>query len=156
MESMHFTTGFLVEKTPMEVFDAVTNVRGWWSEQIEGNTSKLNDEFSYHYKLDHRCKMKLAEVIPGRKVAWSVLDNYFSFTSDKSEWIGTSIHFDIGTKDGKTALVFTHLGLVPSYECFDVCSDAWTNYIQGSLRSLIETGKGNPNPYVSPELEGRT
>ncbi len=26
------------------------------------------------------------------------------------------------------------------------CNDAWTSYIQGSLHSLITTGKGKPNP----------
>jgi len=26
-----------------------------------------------------------------------------------------------------------------------VCQDAWTSYIHGSLKSLIETGQGHPN-----------
>ena len=30
-------------------------------------------------------------------------------------------------------------------ECFEACSDAWGGYIKGSLRSLIATGKGQPN-----------
>jgi hypothetical protein len=37
-------------------------------------------------------------------------------------------------------------GLVPEYECFGICSIAWRPYIDGSLRSLIATGKGQPNP----------
>ena len=41
---------------------------------------------------------------------------------------------------------FTHEGLVPAYECYTVCSDAWGSYIRGSLKSLIATGKGSPNP----------
>lgn len=41
---------------------------------------------------------------------------------------------------------FTHAGLVPAYECYDVCSNAWGEYITGSLRKLITTGKGEPNP----------
>jgi len=35
---------------------------------------------------------------------------------------------------------------VPAYECYKICFDAWTNYIQNSLRNLITTGKGQPNP----------
>lgn len=64
----------------MEVFNAITNVRGWWSEEIEGSTEKVNDEFTYQYNDVHRCKMRLAEVVPGKKVVWQVLDNHFSFT----------------------------------------------------------------------------
>jgi len=118
------------------------NVRGWWSEEIEGNTNKLDDEFNYHYKDVHRSKMKLIEVVPDKKVVWLVMDNYFNFTKDKSEWKGTKIVFEISEKNGKTQLHFTHQGLVPQYECYDVCRDGWSNYIKNSLRNLITTGKG--------------
>ena len=145
-----FTTTIVVDKTPGEVFNAINNVRGWWSEEIEGNTEKLNDEFAYHFKDVHMCKMKLIEVIPDKKVVWLVLDNYFKFTADKSEWIGTKIIFEINKQDGKTQVRLTHVGLVPEYECYDICRDAWTSYIQNSLRGLITTGKGQPNAKGKP------
>lgn len=145
MNGQNFTTAFLVDQTPQEVFAAINNVRGWWSEEIEGDAGKLGDEFTYRYKDVHRSKMKLIEVIPGKKVVWLVLDNYFNFTEDKSEWKGTKVIFKISKKGDKTEVGFAHLGLVPEYECFDVCSNAWASYINGSLRSLIATGKGRPN-----------
>ena len=74
-----------------------------------------------------------------------MLDNVFSFTKDKAEWIGTTIVFDIERVAGMTRLTFTHVGLVPAYECYDVCHDAWGTYINGSLKNLIATGKGHPN-----------
>lgn len=140
-----YTTSFTVDQSPEEVFKAVTNVRGWWSEQVEGGTEKQNDEFTYQYKDVHIAKMKLEKVIPHKKVVWRVLNNHFNFIEDKSEWVNTRIIFDISEKDGKTELKFTHEGLVPQYECYQVCFDAWTSYIQGSLKNLIITGKGQPN-----------
>lgn len=145
MENQDFTTTILVDQSPQEVFNAINNVCGWWSENIEGSTNKLNDRFLYHYKDVHISKMEIVEFIPGKKVVWRVLDNHFNFTTDKSEWIGTKIIFEIAEKDGKTQLHFIHEGLVPQYECYQVCFDAWTSYIQGSLKNLITTGKGNPN-----------
>jgi hypothetical protein len=145
MTNQNYTTTFSVDQTPEEVFRAINHVRGWWSEEIEGGTDKLGDEFNYHYKDVHRCKMKITEVIPGKKVVWHVLDNYFNFIEDQSEWKGTEISFEISRKGNKTEVRFTHLGLVPKYECFDVCSNAWGSYINGSLRSLITTGEGKPN-----------
>jgi hypothetical protein len=145
MTTTDFNTSILVSQSPKEVFNAITNARGWWSEQIEGGTGQLNDEFLYQYKDVHVAKMRLTEVIPNKKVVWKVLNNHFSFTKDKSEWVGTKIIFDISEKDGKTQLQFTHEGLVPEYECYGVCFDAWTSYIQGSLKNLITTGKGKPN-----------
>ncbi len=153
MNTPDFTTTILVDETPSAVFNAINNVRAWWSEEIEGSTDKLNDEFNYHYEDVHRCKMKITESIPNEKVVWLVLDNYFKFTKDKSEWIGTNIVFDISGKDGKTQLQFTHQGLVPQYECYEICRDAWTTYIQNSLRNLITTGKGHPNATGKPQTE---
>jgi hypothetical protein len=75
-----------------------------------------------------------------------VLDNYFNFTKDQSEWIGTKVSFEITEKDGKTQIRFTHIGLVPAHECYEICENAWTGYIQNSLRALITTGSGQPNP----------
>lgn len=146
IENQDFTTTFLIDKSPKEAFDAINNVRGWWSQEIEGGTEKLNDVFTYHYKDIHKCKIKLTEVIPNKKVVWEVLDNYFNFTKDKTEWIGTKVIFEITEKDGKTEIRVTHQGLVPEYECYDICSASWTNYMHSSLRNLITTGKGEPNP----------
>ncbi|MEO6036963.1 MAG: SRPBCC domain-containing protein [Saprospiraceae bacterium] len=146
LNHQHFTTTLLVDQSPQEVFQAINNVRGWWSEEIEGLTENINDEFSYHYQDLHNCRIKLIEVIPDEKVVWLVMDNYFKFTKDKSEWIDTKIIFEISEHDGKTQLRFTHRGLVPEYECYDICQNAWTGYIQDSLKNLITTGKGQPNP----------
>ena len=146
MNHQNFTTTFSVGQTPAEAFNAINNVRGWWSEEIEGSTDTLGDEFTYRYKDVHYSKLKLIEVIPDKKVAWLVLDNYFNFTEDKSEWKGTKITFEVSKKGDKTEVHFTHLGLVPEYECYGVCSNAWGSYINGSLRGLITTGKGRPNP----------
>ena len=152
MTTTDFVSTLLVDQTPEEAFNAINNVRGWWSEEIEGSTDKLNGEFTYHYEDVHRSKMKIIELIPNKKVAWLVLDNYFNFTRDESEWIGTKIIFDITEKGDKTEIRFTHEGLV-QYECFEICRDAWTNYIQNSLRLLITTGKGMPNGKDKPRTE---
>jgi hypothetical protein len=146
MATADFTTSFSVDQSPEEVFKAIRNVRGWWSEEIEGNSGSLNDEFTHHYKDVHKSRMKLIEVIPNKKVVWLVVDNYFNFTRDEKEWTGNKIIFDIIQKDNETHVRFTQAGLVPEYECYNICSDAWTNYINHSLRSLITTGKGQPNP----------
>ncbi|MEE1944728.1 SRPBCC domain-containing protein [Pedobacter sp. KR3-3] len=146
MEQQDFTTTITVDATPQQVFDAITNVRGWWSENIEGSTDKLNGEFLYHYQDVHRCRVRITEMQPGVKVVWHILDNDFKFTTDKSEWKDTQVIFEITEKNGGTELKFTHHGLVPAYECYAVCRDAWTHYIQDSLKNLITTGKGNATP----------
>jgi uncharacterized protein YndB with AHSA1/START domain len=153
MTTPDFTTTILVDQTPDEVFNCINNVRGWWSEEIEGRTDKLNDVFMYHFEDVHRCQMKLIEVVPDKKVVWLVMDNYFKFTTDTSEWTGNKISFEITKQGDKTQMRFTQLDLVPEYECFDVCSNAWSQYVGQSLLSLITTGKGQPNSTGNPTTE---
>lgn len=153
MATKDFTTSILVDQTPAEVFNAVTNVRGWWSEEIEGSTNKVDDEFTYHFEDVHRCKMKLTEVVPNKKVVWLVLSNYFKFTKDADEWTGNKIIFEINKVGNQTQLQFTQVGLTSEYECFTVCQGAWTTYIKKSLHDLITTGKGHPNGKGKAQTE---
>ncbi len=141
-----YSSTFLVDQNSQTVFNAIKNFRAWWSEEIEGRTDQLNEIFFYHYKEVHLCKIKLVEMIVDTKLVYQVIDNQFSFVQNKNEWINTRLIFEITKEKGKTKVKFTHEGLVPEYECYNVCNDAWTSYIQGSLKSLIETGKGKPNP----------
>lgn len=136
METQNYTATILIEQNPKTAFDAIKNFRAWWSEEIEGETDKLNEVFFYHYKDVHLCKIKLIELIPDKKSVYQVIDNQFSFTKDKNEWIDTKLVFEIATEGNKTKVQFTHEGLVPEYGCYQICYDAWGNYIKKSLYEL--------------------
>jgi hypothetical protein len=145
MSDRSFTTTFVVDQTPGAVFEAINNVREWWSQDVEGPTDHLGAEFSYRYLDVHRCQMKIVEFVPGEKVVWHCLDNYFSFTKDPTEWVDTRVAFEISKQGKQTHVRFTHAGLVPEYECFDVCTNAWGGYVGESLKALITTGQGARN-----------
>ena len=155
MKNQSFTTSFTVDQSPEEVFDAINNVRAWWSEEIDGRTDELGAVFKYHYKDLHRSTQKITELARGKRVVWHVVEGYLHFVKDKTEWSGTEVVFDITRKDDKTELRFTHVGLVPEFECYGDCSGAWGFYINDSLRSLITTGKGQPNELGKAASVGR-
>jgi hypothetical protein len=146
----NFTTTLSVDQSPAEVFAAITNVRSWWSQNIEGRTNQAGGEFTYRHKDLHRCTIRVTEMTSPVRVAWLVVENLFDFIEDTAEWAGTEICFDISRNGSKTEIRFTHHGLVPTYECFDVCSNAWDFYLHTSLRALIRTGNGLPNPLELP------
>jgi hypothetical protein len=172
----NLTIAFTTDRTPDEAFAAITDVRGWWSGEIEGPTDELGASFTYRYQDIHRSTQQITELVPGRRVAWHVVDGYLGFVEDKTEWTGTDITFDITPTDSgpggmggargdggrepsmqgasppcqTTEVRFTHVGLTPDGECFDSCSNAWGFYITGSLRNLIANGQGEPNPQESP------
>lgn len=145
MKAKDLTITFSVDKTPMEVYNTINNVRGWWSDSIEGGTTKLNDEFIYRYKDMHYSTQRLVEMVPGKKIVWLITDSALTFIKDQGEWNGTKVVFDISGEGSKTKIQFTHVGLVPECECFTACSGGWNHYINKSLLPLLTKGVGQPN-----------
>ena len=139
-----FSTTILVYKSPNEVFNAINNVRGWWSAGTQGNTVSPEGEFMIDFG-SHWWAFKIIETIPGQKVVWQVTGSYMPWNEDQHEWTGTRVSFEIWANGVQTQLRFTHIGLVPKFSCFQGCSKGWTGYIDISLKNLITTGIGTPD-----------
>ncbi|RYZ54830.1 MAG: SRPBCC domain-containing protein [Sphingobacteriales bacterium] len=137
-----FTTTIMVDQTPDEVYETILDVRSWWSglyaETFTGSSEKIGDEFTFQAGGGaHHTKQRLTELEAGRKVVWLVTEANLSFTDKKDEWVGTKISFEIYPEAGRTRIVFTHLGLIPSFECYDSCAPAWTQYVQERLVAAL-------------------
>lgn len=144
MNSQDYSTSITVGRSAEETFNAVNNIYGWWSTDFEGSAAKQGDMFTVRFG-ETFISMRIMELVPTNKIVWQVVDSWKHWMkSNNTEWIGTTIVFEIMEEEGNTKIDFTHIGLMPSLDCFDVCSDAWSGYISDSLRNLIETGKGNP------------
>lgn len=151
-----YTTSITVKATPAEVYWACTRVSEWWNASVTGDTTWEGSTFGYEVPGVHTATFFVAAMVPHRRIRWHVMANTFSFIASDTEWVNTDILFEMfPTADG-TELHFTHVGLTPADECYDICFDAWGRYIHGSLRDLIETGVGSPdvNPDA-PELRER-
>ena len=146
MATANYQSTITVEATAQDVYNAINHVAQWWTENLEGNSEQLDDEFTVRFGDVHVSTQKLVEIIPDKKVVWLVTDSRLNFIADQQEWTGTKISFEITEYNKKTEVRFTHIGLVPGIECFGACSNAWGQYIQQSLYNLLMTGKGQPTP----------
>ncbi|SHL49683.1 Uncharacterized conserved protein YndB, AHSA1/START domain [Pseudonocardia thermophila] len=144
-DEKHLTVTITVDAPPRTVYEAVLDVRGWWSAALVGESRAVGDVFEFEVPGVHWSRHRVTEIVPGERVAWRTLDARMTFLDDEAEWAGTDIEFAISERAGRTELRFTHHGVTPGSECFDACSDGWGFYIGTSLRELVTSGTGRPN-----------
>jgi hypothetical protein len=141
MNELDYTATIIVPVTKQEAFKSITRVSGWWTVCVEGDTEKINDVFTVRFG-ETFITITIAELIPGKKIVWHVTDCYKRWLRDKKEWVGTTINWETSAENNTTKIHFTHSGLVPGIECYDVCEKAWDFYVKESLFKLITEGKG--------------
>ena len=149
MNDHSFTTTLAVEATPDEAYAAINDVRGWWSQDVDGRTDAVGATFAFRGNHEgrnvHRAQIEVTELVPDERVVWHVVDNWMGFIEDQSEWKDTRIVFEIsptGRRVRRSASATS--ASYRRYECYDVCFNAWTFFLQDSLRALITTGQGDP------------
>jgi hypothetical protein len=77
--------------------------------------------------------MRIERMEADREIRWLCTGAHIAFLEKKGWWVGTtSVLADAG--EGRTRLEFEHVGLVPSFECYEVCDSGWK--YSASLRVL--------------------
>lgn len=144
MQQQDYHSSITAGITPEEAFDKVSRANEWWATNFEGSSSRLGDVFTVRFKNGDWYKIKIAELIPGKKIVWNVIDAEQTWHEDRKEWAGTQILWEISpVKDG-SKVSLTHSGLTPAFECYDKCTMGWDWLLQKSITSLLTEGKGLP------------
>jgi hypothetical protein len=143
MKQENYHSSIHADISPKEAFDNINHVSGWWTENIEGNSEKLDDVFTVHFG-ETFVTFTIIESIPCKKIVWLVTDCHIPWLKDKKEWSNTKISWEISTENNLTKIDMTHVGLVPDIECYTNCEKGWNHYIQDSLFKLITEHEGLP------------
>lgn len=142
MENNNFNTVLSAKISADEAIRKISNVPEWWGVSFSGSAKKQGDQFIIKMGGESFFDFTVEELIPGKKVAWLITDCNMPWYADKKEWANTRLMFDLQEQNGITELKFTHDGLTPEVECYKDCAPGWTHWIQTSLLSYFETGKG--------------
>ncbi len=135
-----------IKTTADKAYDAITHqIPLWWTEMFEGSSANVDDIFTIRFGDSIHKTMQVEELIPNSRAVWYVKDSLLNLPelNHQTEWIGTTIFWEIGQKENFTELKVTHIGLHPAVECYNICSAGWIQFIS-SLKLFLETGKGNP------------
>jgi len=143
MENKSFNTTIKVHTSAEEAVKKINEVNKWWAKKVKGKSEKLNDKFTVDFGSTW-VDFQITELKPNKKVVWKVIDCNLEWIKNKKEWNGTDVVFEIAEAKNTTQINFTHLGLIPSSECFDDCKVGWTEHVTESLVKFINDGEGMP------------
>ena len=134
-----------------DVYQALATREGaaaWWTRNTQGE-SKTGGVLKFRFSAGGAeiggFDMRVVELQPGKRVLWQVIEG-------PEEWIGTKISFDLKQSGDHAIVLFKHQGWKEPVEFMHHCSTKWATYLM-SLKSLVETGKGTPNPN-DPHISG--
>lgn len=133
-----------IKSSTDDVYKALSTREGiaaWWTSDTQGD-GKVGGVFQLRFSAGGveigGFGMKVLELDPARQVLWQVVDG-------PEEWIGTKISWELKQEDDYCIVLFKHQGWKEPVEFMHHCSTKWAIFLM-SLKSLLETGKGFPNP----------
>ena len=124
-----------------EAYKALTAPEGlsaWWAAGTTGDSERIGGLIKFRFGERGGFDMKVLALQPARRVLWQVVEG-------PAEWIGTTISFDLRQEGDWTLIFFKHQGWKEPVEFMHHCSTKWAVFLI-SLKALLETGKGAPNP----------
>jgi uncharacterized protein YndB with AHSA1/START domain len=122
-----------------DVYGALTTIEGlsdWWAENTQGDGT-LGGMIQFRFEPGG-IDMKVLELYPAKRVLWQVVDG-------PQEWIGTTVTWELKQEGDYSVVLFKHEGWKEPVEFMHHCTTKWGVFLM-SLKSLLETGTGAPEP----------
>jgi uncharacterized protein YndB with AHSA1/START domain len=126
-----------------DVYTALTTIDGlsrWWTRDTSGETG-VGGVIAFRFSAGG-FDMKVVELVPGKRVLWEVVEG-------PSEWVGTHVSFELSQAGEYAIVLFEHRGWAEPVEFMYHCSTKWGTFLL-SLKQLLETGQGAPDPDDVP------
>ncbi len=122
-----------------DVYQALTapeRLAAWWTNDTQGD-GDVGGVLRFRFGAGG-FDMKVVELDHAKRVLWQVIDG-------PQEWIGTKVRWELRQDGDYTILLFKHEDWKEPVEFMHHCSTKWGVFLM-SLKSLLETGKGAPDP----------
>lgn len=139
-----------VSAPPKQVYEAVTSgFRNWWTDP-GASLSRTGDIATFRFPpKESSWTFRPITLEPNRLVEHECVGaNHLHDglpDSIRTEWLGTVMSFEITANGAESLIVFTHQGLAPKLDCYDICEAGWDFFFLDSLKSYLETGNGKPH-----------
>jgi hypothetical protein len=156
MKNSNYQKSIILTATADEVFEAIIQrIPEWWSKDFLGSAIRKGDEFTVRFGPTFKT-MRITKVVRDQRIEWLCVDQHIVVPAgieplkNKTEWVGTSIIWEIKADEATTTVEHTHIGLTPEVECWAICEQGWDQTLQ-SFANLLTTGIGQPFVQLDDE-----
>ena len=143
MKQQNYCGSIVAGVTAEEAFEKIGDVQGWWAKDLTGSTGRVGDIFTVRFGATY-VTFEVVESVSYSMIEWQITDCYLHWIGNKTEWMGTKVHFDIAPEGEATRITMTHIGLVPGIECYEDCRQGWDEHFSESLFQLMTGQVGMP------------
>jgi len=130
-----------IKASPERVYQALSTaegIRNWWTREAELEPRiGGKGEFRF-YEGKGVTEVRVDALEPPVRLGWTV-----TAANAPGGWEGTTITFDLASKEGDTVLSFAQRGFKQADEGYALVTTGWAYYLV-SLQQYLERGKGTP------------
>ncbi|MEM9798361.1 MAG: SRPBCC domain-containing protein [Pseudomonadota bacterium] len=131
-------------------FDAVTQDVGHWWTEPDRPLREIGDRAKFGFPPGRSYwTFELTKTDRPVHAEWRCVDALHLHEGQpeaiQTEWLGTTVTWDIAETAKGTVIEIEHVGLTPKLLCYDICEAGWDLFFLGSLKQYLDTGQGSPH-----------
>lgn len=153
MHTEHYTRRITVNTTASQAYQALTDGYSLWWTPCEHSFSHIGDRITFRFPPQASYwTFEATALVPSQYVELLCVEaNHILLdkpASSKTEWLGTSLRFNIETVGDQTQVELIHSGLTPDKDCYEICEAGWDHFFLNSLSKYLNTGVGEPHHSI--------
>jgi hypothetical protein len=150
MNSENYQKSILVDAQAREAYRALTSGYSLWWTPCDGVFSNTGDRITFRFPPQvSYWTFEVKKLVVDQYVELECIEAHHIIlekpNASKTEWLGSTLRFEIEAVGHRVKILLTHEGLTPKMDCFEVCEAGWDHFFLNSLKKYLNTGTGEPH-----------
>ena len=160
MSKANYRKSIDVTSNASTAFEAVTRgIEQWWT-QPDRPMRQISDRAKFTFPPGKSYwTFELTKAVKPSQVEWRCVDALHihegQLEAIQTEWLGTTVVWDISEESSGTRITIEHVGLTPQLLCYDICEAGWDMFFLHSLKQYLDTGRGKPHKGATSQHPDR-
>ncbi|MEW8496558.1 MAG: SRPBCC domain-containing protein [Candidatus Thiodiazotropha taylori] len=144
-----YRSSIICPVSPSQAYRAIAEEMDQWWTPMSAPFLKTGDRAKTDFGGDSYWVFEARSLDDAKLIELDCVESHMvsDALDDPEEWRGTRLIFEFNEDKAGTEIRFTHLGLTPQFDCYEICKNGWDHYILTSLKNYLDGLGGMPNSY---------